>query len=228
MYGAVLTDLSKAFDCLPYQLVINKLYAYGFKHDACMLIASYFTGRKQRVRLGGHKSEWLTISKGAPQGSVFGPFVFNLFQNDLVSKLKSNCDVYYYADDNAVGVCDCNYNGLQIKLRQVGKDMLQWFDMNVMQANPSKFQYMVFSKSEEKRPLRLNAGVILQPQECVNVLGTNTDSRLILTNIPGISYLRKKAAMGINALSRMSTCLDYTAKICLLRSFISVILITAQ
>ncbi len=88
MYGAVLTDLSKAFDCLPYQLVIHKLSAYGFNHDACMLIASYFTGRKQRVKLGGHKSEWLTISKGAPQGSIFGPFVFDLFQNDLLSQLK--------------------------------------------------------------------------------------------------------------------------------------------
>ena len=90
MYGAVLTDLSKTSDCLPYQLVINKLYAYGFNHDACMLIASYFTGRKQRVKLGGHKSEWLTISKGAPQGSIFGPFVFNLFQNDPLSQLKTS------------------------------------------------------------------------------------------------------------------------------------------
>ncbi len=51
MYGVVLMDLSKAFDCLPYQSVINKLDAYGFNHDACILIASYFTGRKQRVRL---------------------------------------------------------------------------------------------------------------------------------------------------------------------------------
>ncbi len=71
-----------------------------------MLIASYFTGRKQRVRLNRHKSEWVTISKAAPQGSIFGPFIFNLFQNNLVSKLKSNCDVYNYADDHTVGVCD--------------------------------------------------------------------------------------------------------------------------
>ncbi len=90
MYGTVLTDLSKAFDCLPYQFVINKLCACDFNHDACMLIASYFTGRKQRVKLGGHKSEWLTISKGAPQGSIFGPFVFNLFQNDPLSQLKTS------------------------------------------------------------------------------------------------------------------------------------------
>ncbi len=38
------------------------------------------------VKLGGHKSEWLTISKIAPQGSIFRPFVYNLFQNDLLSQ----------------------------------------------------------------------------------------------------------------------------------------------
>ncbi len=47
-----------------------------------------------------------------------------------------------------------------------------------MQANPSKFQYIVFSKSKETRQLCLNAGAILQPQECVKVLGINIDSRL--------------------------------------------------
>ncbi len=116
MHGAVLTDISKAFDCLPYQLAINKLYVCGFNHDACMLIASYCTGRKQRVKLGGHKSEWLTISKGAPHGSIFGPFVVNLFQNFLLSQLKNKYEVYNYryADDNTVGVCDRNYNGLLI------------------------------------------------------------------------------------------------------------------
>ncbi len=54
-----------------------------------MLIASYFTGRKQHVQFGGHKSEWL-ISKGAPQGSIFGPFVFNLLQNDLLTNLNTS------------------------------------------------------------------------------------------------------------------------------------------
>ncbi len=76
--------------------------------------------------------------------------MINLFQNDLVSKLKSNCNGHTYAGDKTVGVCDRNYNGLQVKLRQVGNEMLQWFDINFMQVNPSNFQYIVFSKSEEK------------------------------------------------------------------------------
>ncbi len=58
MYGDVLTYPSKVYDCLPYQLAINNvdLDAYSFNRDACILTASYFTGRKQsqRVRLCGH------------------------------------------------------------------------------------------------------------------------------------------------------------------------------
>ncbi len=69
--------------------------------------------------------------------------------------------------------------------------MLEWFDINFMQANPSKYQYIVFSKKQEKRPLCLNAGVILQPQECVKLLGINVDFRLNFNQ--HISYLCKKS-----------------------------------
>ena len=56
-----------------------------------MLIASYFSDRRQLVKIGNHKGEWNTISKGAPQGSILGPFMFNVFQNDLILKLEDLC-----------------------------------------------------------------------------------------------------------------------------------------
>ncbi len=80
-------------------------------------------------------------------------------------KLKSKCDVYNYTDDNSVAVCDRHYCGLHIKLRQTGNEMLKWFDIN-----------FVFSTKQEKLPLCLN--VILQSQECANLLEINIDSQL--------------------------------------------------
>ena len=67
---ALLTDLSKAFDCLPYRLLICKLRAYGLSVNACEILKSYFCERKQRVKLSDKYSEWLGLSKGVPQGSL--------------------------------------------------------------------------------------------------------------------------------------------------------------
>ncbi len=60
VYGIVLSDLSKVFDCLPPRLVVAKLQAYGLSHAACTLIiiANYFTERQQCVKTNGKRSAW--------------------------------------------------------------------------------------------------------------------------------------------------------------------------
>ena len=49
--GAILTDLSKAFDCLKHELIIAKLEAYGFNHDALTLMYDYLSNRSQRTKV---------------------------------------------------------------------------------------------------------------------------------------------------------------------------------
>ena len=49
--GSVLMDLSKAFDCIPHDLIIAKLHAYGFDENALVLVYSYLKKRKQSVRI---------------------------------------------------------------------------------------------------------------------------------------------------------------------------------
>ena len=80
---AILMDLSKAFDCLPHDLIIEKLAAYGLSDSACSLLQSYLSDRKQMVKLGQCKSTFLSIIKGVPQGSILGPLLFNVFLNDI-------------------------------------------------------------------------------------------------------------------------------------------------
>ena len=50
-FGALLTDLSKAFDCFRHGLLIAKLNAYGFSMKSLRLIQNYLTNRKQRTKI---------------------------------------------------------------------------------------------------------------------------------------------------------------------------------
>ena len=60
-FGALLTNLSKAFDCLPYELLIVKLHAYGFSLSALRLMYSYLSNRKQRKKINESYSSWEEI-----------------------------------------------------------------------------------------------------------------------------------------------------------------------
>ena len=86
--GTVLTDLSKAFDAMPHDLLLAKLSAYGWSSEAVKFLHSYLLDRKQRVKIDDKFSPWLNIIKGVPQGSIIGPIAFNIFMNDFFMLLR--------------------------------------------------------------------------------------------------------------------------------------------
>ena len=77
-FGALLTDLSKAFDCLPHDLLVAKLSAIGFDNNSTRFLFDYLTNRKQRTMIGQVYSPWDEITSGVPQGSVLRPLIFNI------------------------------------------------------------------------------------------------------------------------------------------------------
>ena len=83
VFGVLLTDLSKAFDCLSHELIVAKLNAYGFSLSALKLMQNYLVERKQRTKINQTYSSWEEILFGVPQGSIFGPILFNIFLGDL-------------------------------------------------------------------------------------------------------------------------------------------------
>ena len=97
-YGALLTDLSKAFDCLPHELIVAKLHGYDFSIESLKLINSYLTERKQRAKITDQFSSWMYILCGVPQGSIVVPLLFNIFLCDMFLFCKE-VDFASYADD---------------------------------------------------------------------------------------------------------------------------------
>ena len=79
----LLTDLSKAFDCVPDDLVIAKLQAYGIKKGSLNLFFSHLKTREQRVRLNNPCSEFIKILFSVPQGSILDPLLFYIFMRSL-------------------------------------------------------------------------------------------------------------------------------------------------
>ena len=98
-YAALLTDLSKAFDCLPHDLIIAKLHAYGFDKASLRLMHSYLTDRYQRVKINNSYSFRSLIKHGVSQGSILGPILFNMFLFDMFFMIDK-IDFASYADDN--------------------------------------------------------------------------------------------------------------------------------
>ena len=150
-FGALLTDFSKAFDCMTHDLLIAKLHALNFDMNALNLIFDYLTGRKQRVKINSSFSSYLDIFQGVPQGSILGPLLFNIFLCDLFLFVEE-VDIMSYADDNTLYVCSENIDVTLEKLEEVGKVLFEWFSNNFLKANADKC-HLILSTDE---PLGIN------------------------------------------------------------------------
>ena len=199
--GAVLMDLSKAFGCIPHDLIIAKLAAYEFKRETLRLIYSYLKGRKQCVKINNTYSDYNEIISGVPQGSILGPVFFNLSINDLfffietVSKLIDTLE-----SENNIAI--------------------DWFTKNEMIINPDKFQIIILDK---KKSNLTNIPLIVVNQTIksvpsVELLGIHLDDKLNF-NLH-ISNICRSAANQLNALIQLKNYLSFNAKRVLINSYI--------
>ena len=126
VFGALLTNLSKTFDCLPHELIISKLNSYGFNLTALNLIHNYLTKRKQRTKINPSYSSWEDILFGLPQGPILGSVLFNIFLSDLFLTVD-DMDIANYADDNTICKEHENIDELITSLQNAAAKLFKWF-----------------------------------------------------------------------------------------------------
>ena len=141
MVATVLMDLSKAYDCIPHDLLIAKLNAYGIDSAGLLLISDYFSRRKQRTKIGSSYSSWHDIIRGVPQGSLLGRLLLNIFINDLFLFIRKS-GVCNFADDNTLYSVGKNIENVISDLKTDIVGIIEWFKISSLKSNPDKFQFM--------------------------------------------------------------------------------------
>lgn len=101
MAVALYLDITKAFDTVDHDILVERLYAYGIRGVILDWFASYLKGRYQVVRIGEGVSSPLKIVSGVPQGSTLGPLLFLIYVNELL-QIKISGRIYSFADDTSV------------------------------------------------------------------------------------------------------------------------------
>ena len=216
--GAILMDLSKAFDCIKHDLLLAKLYAYGFSRESLSLVHSSLENRQQRVKINGSFSTFKYLALGVPQGSVLGPLFFNIYINDLLLSIQET-DICNYADDTTIYACHKNIDNVIRSLESDSNVIIQWFTDNFMKLNTDKCHFMILGKSSNQ-DVTVNVGSsVIGNTEEEKLLGVMIDKKLTFET--HINKLCKKAGNKLFALSRLSPYMNSNKLRILMRAFVT-------
>ena len=218
--GAILTDLSKAFDCISHDLLIAKLHSYGFDKSALLFVYDYLKNRVQRTKVNGAYSSWKELLNGVPQGSILGPLLFNIFINDIfwfVDKTK----IANYADDNTTYGVEKSIMTLLKCLEEDTHNVLNWFRFNEMMPNQGKCHLMIADidhKYYESKSFVYLEDAFLESEDIVKLLGIHIDKKLNFEH--HVNNILKKANNKLHALMRVRKYLSWEKLRLLLKCFI--------
>jgi len=147
----IFLDLSKAFDTINHNILLDKLYNYGIRGLANDWIRNYLTGRSQRVIFNNCSSRPTEVTCGVPQGSILGPLLFLLYINDLPNT-TSIPHFILFADDTNILFSHQDPKTLESMINTELKIISNWFKLNKLSLNIKKTNYIVFKNKYSNKP----------------------------------------------------------------------------
>ena len=171
-------DLSKAFDMVNHNILIDKLNKIGIRGLAENWFISYLSNRTQIVEINSAKSNPVLMGHGVPQGSILGPILFIIYINDLPLNL-SHTETVLFADDTNIILNASNTKDLQTKINETTKTLEAWLTNNKLKLNENKTVYIHFNQYSLHDPIQIFLNhTIIKEVENTKFLGIWVDSTL--------------------------------------------------
>ncbi|XP_071947377.1 uncharacterized protein [Antedon mediterranea] len=204
-------DFSKAFDRISHQVLISKMISIGVRKSIIPWFCSFLTCREQRVLYGSAISSWTSIFCGVPQGTKFGPSLFQVMVNDSASDCITR---WKFVDD--LTFADISKNNCQDSIQSYFSNLEEWCKINNMSLNPNKCKSVEinFCKTPGYYDLLTNNGVQVETVKQLKLLGVTIQDNLKWdTHIGEIVSKANKAMHIVSVLKRFGAPEDQLIKI---------------